>query len=85
MSLRKSETPGPTTGFSLSPVPFASVWMGMGASETWRWSLSFLMALRQESIEDKDSKELKRGTDLWKERKWETGIVKSTTSQITKG
>lgn len=51
--------------------------MGMGASETWRWSLSFLMVLCQESIEDKDSKELKRGTDLWKERKWETGIVKS--------
>lgn len=77
MSLRKSETPGPTRLSSCPQYPCELQWMGMGASETWRWSLSFLMALRQESIEDKDSKELKRGTDLWKERKWETGIVKS--------
>ena len=55
--MRKSETPGPTRLSSCPQYPSELQVMRTGASETWRWSLSFLMAPYQESIEDKDSKQ----------------------------
>lgn len=75
--LQGSQTQDHLQALGWSPAPSRAAVPGCGAQRLGVGAYPFLIEPCQETIGGKGSRSYKTGTDIRKERKWETGVVKS--------